>query len=142
MLRSGRPVVMAIGDGRTKQEFKHECDVNTIIRRFVRDGFLVHMAKGTPKFLDVSEIGDYRTAIDQVRAAEEYFGNLPAKVRAKFGNDAARFLDEAGKLSRDELRELGLVELRKDDRPKRRRADLIEDPSGTSAPEGSGTVTS
>lgn len=111
------------GPGKTKQEFKDECDINNIIRRFVKDGFLRHMARGVPQFMDVSDLPDFRTAVDQVRATEEFFGKLPAKLRAKFGNDPARFLDEAGKMTRAELREFGLAELRKDDRPARRASD-------------------
>lgn len=109
------------GPGRTKQEFVAECDINNILRRFTRDRFLTHVNQREPMFLDVSEVGDFRTAIDQVRAATEYFEQLPAKVRARFGNDPARFMDEAGQLGRGELRELGLAELRAGDRPERRR---------------------
>lgn len=125
----------------TKQEFKEECDVNTIVRRFVRDGFLSHVARGQPQYVDVSDLSDYRTAIEQVRAASEFFAGLPAKVRARFGNDPARYLDEAGSLSRDELRELGLAEVRADDRQgKRRSTDVVEPaPDGEA---GSGTVSS
>lgn len=133
-----RPVLVC-GPGRTKQEFKDECDVNNIVKRFVRDGFVAHLNKGVPVFMDVSEIGDFRTAVDQVRAATKFFDNLPAKVRAKFGNDPARFLDEAGSLSRSELRELGLAELRKGDR-QRRVTDVEEPAPGEEA--GSGTVPS
>lgn len=132
-----RPVVVC-GPGRTKQEFKDECDVNNIIRRYTRDGFLAHVAQGVPRFLDVSEVGDFRQAIDQVRAATAFFEGLPAKVRAKFKNDPTKFIDEAGQMTRDELRELGLAELRKDDR-KRRTSD-VEEPAPVGA--GSGTVAS
>jgi len=142
MLRSGRPVVFCPLPGRTKQEFKAECDVNNIIRRFVRDGFIAHLARGTPRYLDVSEVADYRTALDQVRAANEFFAGLPAKVRARFDNDPARYLDEAGSLSREELRELGLATLREDDAPRKRRASDIDEPSPTTGGEGSGTIAS
>lgn len=129
------PVVT--GKGRTKQEFKAECDINNIIRRYAREGFLRHMARGVPEFLDVSEIGDFRTAVDQVREAERWFSLLPAKIRTKFGDDAARFLDEAGQMSRAELRELGLAELRKSDAPIRRRADDVEEPAPPKGGAGS-----
>lgn len=118
---------MVHSDEMTKQEFKAECDINNIIRRFHKDGFLRHMAQGMPQFLDVSELGDYRTAIDQVRAAERWFSQLPAKVRTKFDNDAAAFLDRAGHLTRSELRDLGLAELRAGDIPRNRRGSDVEE---------------
>lgn len=140
MLSSDPRPVRVPGVSRTKQEFKDECDVNNIIRRFHKENLVRHLARGVPRYLDVSEIGDFRTAVDQVRAATEFFEGLPAKVRAKFENNPALFLDQAGRLSREELRELGLAELRKDDRPKRRRADVEEAPPVTGG--ASGTVPS
>lgn len=140
MLRSDPRPVVVTGPGLTKQEFKAECDVNNIVRRFVKDGFLRHLERREPRFLDLSEVGDFRTALDQVRAATEFFDGLPAKVRARFGNDPARYLDEAGSLSRAELRELGLAELRSSDAPRKRRASDVE----AAPPEGgaAGTVSS
>lgn len=124
-----RPVVIT-GPGRAKQEFAAECDINNIVRRYVRDGFVAHVNKGVPQFVDVSEVGDFRSAVDQVRAATDFFSRLPAKVRARFGNDVARYIDEAGRLSRDELRELGLAELRASDRRERRKPSAPEGTEG------------
>jgi len=124
-------------DEKTRQEFKADCDINKVIRRFVRDGFMGLTQQAPPQFADVSQLGDYRSMLEQVRAAEAYFARLPAKVRARFGNDPARYIDEARGLSREELRELGMAELRKDDpRPQhRRRAADVETPP---AREGEG----
>lgn len=124
-----RPVVIC-GPGRTKQEFKDECDVNNIVKRYVKDGFLAHVARGVPRFVDVSEVGDFRQAVDQVRAATAFFEGLPAKVRDRFGNDPVKFIDEAGNLTRDEMRELGLAELRKSDREERRKPPAPEGAEG------------
>jgi len=133
-----RPVVRC-GPSRARPEFAKECDINNIVARYKRDGFISHLARGVPSFVDVSEVGDFRTAMTQVRAAGEFFEGLPAVVRAKFGNDVARFVDEAGSLTRAELRELGLAELRKDD--VKRRASDKEEPAPVEG-AGSGTVTS
>nr|QJB20007.1 MAG: internal scaffolding protein [Microvirus sp.] len=84
--------------GRTKQSFKQECDVNQIMKRFKRanagasfldryQGYL------SGQFGDFSNVVDYRTALDQVRQANDVFDRLPAIVRKRFGNDAAAFLD-------------------------------------------------
>lgn len=125
-----RPKVVT-GRGRTRQEFKAECDINNILARYKRDGFMAHLSKGVPVFMDVSEVGDFRSAVEQVRAATAFFERLPAVVRTKFGNDVARFIDEAGSLSRDELRELGLAELRRDDRQRRASDKVAGQAAGT-----------
>lgn len=97
------------GASLTKQQFKEECDVNNIVRRFDQDGIVMQFARGTPAYMDVSEVGDYRSALERVRLANEFFMQLPAKVRARFSNDPAVYIDEAGSLSPAELKELGLV---------------------------------
>lgn len=140
MLSSNPRPVVNTGPGLTRQEFKGECDVNNIVARYKRDGFLAHMARSAPVFMDVSEIGDFRTAVEQVRAADAWFSQLPAAVRAKFNNSTAEFLDGASKMTREELRELGLAELRRDD--VRRRASDAKEAAGGGPPAASGTVTS
>lgn len=101
---------------RTKQSFTKECDVNEIIKRFVRSGDQDVMReiggylKGT--YGDFSEVVDYRTALDQVIAAEASFMALPAKVRKRFDNDPAEFLDFVQNPENlDEMRELGLTRI-------------------------------
>jgi len=98
----------------TKQSFQAECDVNEIMRRFVRSGDpnvlnrLQAISAGV--YGDFSNVGDYRSALDQVRRADEVFMAMPAKVRAEFHNDAAIFLDFCSDPKNlDRLRELGLA---------------------------------
>ena len=96
---------------RTKQEFKDECDIQTIVSRFQQTGQISHLAQGAAQYVDVSGISDYRSAIETVTRAQEYFNRLPAKVRSHFKNDAAEFVDALGDAERrDELLELGLLE--------------------------------
>lgn len=73
---------------RTKQEFREECDMNVIIRRFNQSGQLpVNMQNLRPVFADVSEIGDFASAVQQVTAAREAFNALDPDVRARFSNN-------------------------------------------------------
>ena len=44
-------------------------------------------------FRSVSEIGVYRDAIEAVRAGEEHFMTLPAKLREAFENDPATYVE-------------------------------------------------
>lgn len=76
----------------TRESEAAACDVNAIVARAQMNGFLPG-DPGRGVFADVSEMGDYRSALQQVQAAEEMFMQLPAKVRAEFDNDPAAFLD-------------------------------------------------
>lgn len=86
-------VVDATGPSLTKVSMQDECDVNRIVERFRATGLVTHLASGSPAFLDVSEVSDYRAAIDQVRAVGVFFDGLPAPLRSEFGNDPAAFMD-------------------------------------------------
>jgi len=117
------------GPGLTKQAFKDECDINNILRRYIKSRMLTHLAKGVPTYADVSDVGDYRTAIERVRAAEAEFMGLPAKVRAHFDNDPAAFLDwMAVGRGREELEAIGLEVLERRARASRTRDGDAEDP--------------
>jgi len=99
---------------RTKQSFKNECDVNMIMKRFKRSAgadFLTrYQGYVSGSFGDFSEVVDYRTALEQVAKADEVFMALPAKVRARFSNDAAEFLDFVhNPANKEELVSMGLA---------------------------------
>ncbi len=127
--RPYRPLEPGKG-GRAKQSMKDECDVNLIVERFAKTGLISHLAEGVPQFVDVSELSDYRTVIEQVRKVDEYFAGLPAKVRSVFENDPSRFMDflESG-ASAEDLKKLGLEvvgDRRADQQRQRRRDDAAE----------------
>lgn len=95
-----------------RQSEKDQTDINRIVQRFDREGVLSHLNERVASFQDVSALsGGYREALHQVRAADEFFAQLPAKVRERFSNDPAGFLDalvDPGR--RSELEELGVLE--------------------------------
>lgn len=104
----GGPLVCPLG--RTKQSMKGETDINNIVARYKKTGFTDYVNSRTPSYIDVSDISDYREALEQVRTTDEFFKGLPAKIRSEFQNDAAVFLDfvtDPG--NRDRMVELGLV---------------------------------
>lgn len=99
----------------TKQSYKEECDVNVIMARFkkVAGEEFLNRYQGylNGSFGDFSEVADYRSAIEQIREAEGVFDALPSKVRARFANDPAEFLDFVhNPANRDELVAMGLME--------------------------------
>lgn len=96
--------------GRTKQSFREEVDINKIVARSRAGQIVSHVARGVPTYQDVSDVGDYKGALDMVRNADAFFQKLPAKVRAAFGNDPAAFLDATeSNEGRAKLVELGLA---------------------------------
>lgn len=82
------------GVGKTKQCFKDECDIHTIMERYKRTGVLPMMQSEVQKdYGDFSNVPDYREALQTVINAREAFSSLDAKTRARFGNDPALMLD-------------------------------------------------
>lgn len=101
-------------ESRTKQSFAKQCDINHIMTKFTRTAGVDFLKKFSGytggQVGDFSKVVDYRSAIEQVRAAEGVFGALPARVRGRFLNDPAAFLDFCqNPANLDELISMGLV---------------------------------
>lgn len=93
----------------TRQEFKDECDINTIMAQYIQTGEFFHLNESAPQYLDCTG-EDFRSAMDYVAGAFSMFEELPSKVRAQFDNDPATFLDFASQeKNRPELAEMGLL---------------------------------
>lgn len=94
---------------RTKQAFKAECDINTIIARFIKTGVNDFVNQHEPRYGDVTGI-EYTEAMQKVAAAKSLFAAMPAHLRARFENEPAKFLtfvqDEK---NREEALKLGLL---------------------------------
>lgn len=78
-----------------KQEFKDECDINNLMKRYERTGVLEHVNRMQGSYGDFTDVVDFATAFDVVRRAEIMFLTLPARIREDFGNDPGRFLQFA-----------------------------------------------
>lgn len=97
------------GKGRTKQSFKDECDINHIIKRFMKTGVLDFVAKHAPQYGDVTGIS-FTMALDTVAKAQSLFADLPAKLRARFGNNPAEFFEFIqDDTNKEEAQRLGLL---------------------------------
>lgn len=88
----GQPVEIYPGRSKTVQADKDSTDINLIVARFEKQG-IAPLVNREGAYLDVSEVPDFRGALEQVRIAREYFDLLPAKSRAIFRNDPAEFMD-------------------------------------------------
>lgn len=80
----------------TRQEFADECDINKLMEKYEKTGILPsNMNSMSPRYLDVSDVPDFRSALDMLNASTEAFMSLPAKVRKEFDNDPVQFVDFA-----------------------------------------------
>ena len=75
----------------TKQEYKDECDINSIMRRYVTQGVLPPNVK-VGRYGDFTNVGDYRECLESLETAKSQFMALPSAVRKRFGNDPANLL--------------------------------------------------
>lgn len=92
-----------------RQSEKESCDINTIVSTFDRGG-LVPQQNIAGLYADVSQMTDYRAAMDAVLRADAVFMALPVKVRSRFNNDPAEFLDFCSDSKNlEEMVTLGLV---------------------------------
>jgi phage internal scaffolding protein len=92
-----------------RQSEADQADINKILARFAKSG-IVPMQELPGEYVDVSEVGDYREAVERVARMDAYFSQLPAEVRLKFENDPAALLDAVNDPARrSELESLGLV---------------------------------
>jgi len=93
-----------------QQHMKDECDINVIVERFGVTGQLP-VAPLEPTYGDFSGVSDYHSAMNAIRASEEAFMALPAKIRAKFDHDPNALLEFLqNETNRDEAIELGLID--------------------------------
>lgn len=94
----------------TRQEFSDECDINVIMAQYEKTGVINHQAPREPFYFDVTEVPDFRSAMDFMIDADKAFMSLPAKVRKEFDNDARNFVDFAiDPANLDKMREFGLA---------------------------------
>lgn len=97
------------GPGRTKQSFKDQCDINTIMARALKTGqFPLTTRQG--RYADLSSLPDFKTALDIVVQGQSYFNALPSAIRDRFSNDPAQLLEFLNdKKNLEEAVKLGLV---------------------------------
>lgn len=97
---------------RVKQNHLDECDINNILKQFKNTGQLNHIransALGT--YADLPDNLDFQESMNIIKQGEYAFSTLPAKVRDRFGNDPANFLEfMADPRNQDEAIKLGLA---------------------------------
>lgn len=111
--KRSHPGTKVVGQSMTKQSHKKECDINTIMKKFEREGIVTHARQHAGTYGNFIGAPDYHTALNEIKKADEMFMSLPAQVRKKFDNDAGAFLAFAQDPKNEkELVEMGLAKAR------------------------------
>jgi len=77
-------------DGRTKQCFKNECDIQKIMARAEKAGAISHLEKFQGVYADFAEF-DFFEQTQKLTRGREIFDELPGEVRKEFGGSPAEF---------------------------------------------------
>jgi len=76
----------------TQQQFKEECDINNVMRRYIKTGVIDHLAKHQAQYADIEPVS-YHEAMNTIATANSMFEELPAQARRNFNNDPTKFLE-------------------------------------------------
>lgn len=110
-----RVATTGYGKERTQQQFKDECDVNMIIKKYKKTGIITHSNSKTGSYADMSIMPSYQEAMNVVTAAKSAFEELPAHIRAKFRNNPENMINYLkDDRNRTEAIKLGLIQERKE----------------------------
>lgn len=130
-------VAKSFGDGRTKQSFKKECDINNIVAR-IRKGDAELPAQAKQVFADVSGVPDYLEMRNRIAAADELFAALPSRVRRALNNDPARLVELSSTAEGvEQLAAMGLKRPQEAAPPKAEPPAAPTPPSSSSKPSAS-----
>lgn len=111
--RAGRVQLHFEGAGRTKQSFREECDINTIMRRYQSTGVIDPRMFREGVFADATG-QDYQEAMLFIADAKAQFLDLPAEIRSRFENNPSKLLDFVhDPKNRDEAVQLGFLDASK-----------------------------
>lgn len=93
----------------TKQEFKDESDINIIMAQYQHTGDIPNLNTLQPVYQDCTGM-DYMDHMNKIVEANNLFSDLPSKIRNRFNNDPAAFLDFVhDENNRGELQSMGLL---------------------------------
>lgn len=116
----------------TKQSFKEECDINTIVKRFEATGHIDHVNQAAARGLyeDLPTGLDLQLALDLIHQAEEGFMALPADIRAKFDNDPVKYVDYFGDpANQQEAINLGMAVDKRKVEPPPQKVEIVNPPT-------------
>lgn len=107
--RARHRVIQPRGDGPslTRQEFKDDCDINRILRKYQLTGAINHFAKYSAEYGDYTAC-DLQSAYAMIQRAREMFDALPSAIRSEVMTPEGflKFVQDPANKAR--MQELGL----------------------------------
>lgn len=85
-----RPIKKFTLPSMTDQSQAKECDVNNIMKKYLKTGQITHLSSKQAIYADISQIPDLLEATIKVKEASEAFRALPASLREKLNNDPSQ----------------------------------------------------
>jgi len=79
-------------EGRTKQSFSDQCEINNIMARHQKGVAVTHLNQHGPNY-GFATSHDFAESMRIVKTAQDMFNGLPSSIRNRFANDPAQFLD-------------------------------------------------
>lgn len=117
-------------DSRTQAQFQDQCDINQIMKKYLKGNPITHLNRSQGVYADLTKIKDYQSSLNQVMQADATFMTLPSSVRSHFNNNPQElltFLQNPN--NRDKAIELGLI-----DKPQQAAPAATPEPSKTVPP--------
>lgn len=101
----------------TQQQFKEECNINNILKKYHKTGALEHANSRSAEY-GFATSNDFRESMEIITNANEMFAELPSKIRTRFANSPENFLDFVqNPENKAEMASMGLIEVKAPDRP-------------------------
>lgn len=95
----------------TQQQFKNQCDINQILKKFEKTGMVTHVRNNQGAYGDFSTIKNFQDNLNLVINAQNAFDSLPAQIRKRFSNNPSLLLEFVQDDSNyNEALKLGLVQ--------------------------------
>jgi len=130
------------GESLTIQSMAEDTDINVMLERYRITGIPPNLEQRQLYYGDFTEITDFKSALLAVKAAQETFDNLPAKLRAKFENNPQLYLEYCeNPANLEEMRTLGLAKPLPAPHPGQPGMPLAAPPTGGPAPSNEAAKT-
>lgn len=78
-------------DGRTKQSFKDETDINKLLAKAARGESLSHLQRHGASYGDFTDMPDLLEAQTRLSRGQAIFAELPGEIRREFNQSAGAF---------------------------------------------------
>lgn len=122
-------ITFAEGSSLTIQSQKKECDINLLVSKYKQGGIISHVNNMQAQYGDLTGY-DFHEYQNKIASAISSFEALPSRVRNRFQNDPALFLDFMNNPENlHEMVELGLAEIKEPETPEPPKGHRIKAPS-------------